>query len=55
MSSQSAEEKEISWEDVFAFLSHKKDSIIENNPFSKVSIEDIDYLIGKLKKMHKRD
>lgn len=55
MISQSAEEKEISWEDVFAFLSQKKSTIEKNKPFSKVAPEDIDYLIEKLKGVYKRD
>lgn len=55
MNSQSAEEKDITWEDVFAFLSHKKSTILQNKTFSKVSPDDIDYLIEKLKGVYKRD
>ena len=55
MSSQSAQEKDITWEDVFVFLSNKKSTILQNKPFSKVSPDDIDFLIDKLKGVYKRD
>lgn len=55
MISRSAEEKDITWEDVFAFLSQKKSTINQNKPLSKVSEEDIDFLIEKLQWFYKRD